>query len=253
MPLQVANHWFESRRVDDAITVLWEPYVTRLGQSNIWHLRGRDRDMLVDSGCGFASLREAARDLFQHDVVAVASHTHFDHIGSHHEFAERLVHSIEAEGLRTASGRFTLLDIVLQAYAEDSAQQVITALPRAGFDILKDFAITPAPATRLLEEGDVIDLGDRDFEVLHLPGHAPGEIGLWERSTGIFFGGDAIYDGNILDEIPGASIDDYVRTMKRLRDLPITVFHGGHGPSGGRERFVEIIDAYLARRRPGGG
>ncbi len=55
--------------------------------------------------------------------------------------------------------------------------------------------ITPAPATRLLAEGEAIDLGDRHFEVLHLPGHSPGSIGLWEEATGIFFSGDAIYDG----------------------------------------------------------
>ena len=44
-------------------------------------------------------------------------------------------------------------------------------------------------------------LGDRHFEVLHLPGHSPGSIGLWERRTGILFSGDALYDGPLLDEL----------------------------------------------------
>jgi glyoxylase-like metal-dependent hydrolase (beta-lactamase superfamily II) len=102
----------------------------------------------------------------------------------------------------------------------------------------------------ILDEGDVIDLGDRAFEVLHLPGHSPGSIGLWESATGTLFSGDALYDGPLLDEVPGADIDAYVNTMDRLRRLPVEVVHAGHDPSFGRERLVELTTAYLARRRP---
>jgi glyoxylase-like metal-dependent hydrolase (beta-lactamase superfamily II) len=58
-------------------------------------------------------------------------------------------------------------------------------------------------------EGDEVDLGDRCFEVIHLPGHSPGSIGLWEESSGTLFSGDAIYDGPLLDELPESSIYDY--------------------------------------------
>ena len=68
------------------------------------------------------------------------------------------------------------------------------------------------------------------------------------RATGTLFSGDAIYDGPLLDEIEGADIEVYVRTMKRLRELPVRVVHAGHDPSFGRERLVELADAYLARR-----
>ncbi|MEJ0007003.1 MAG: MBL fold metallo-hydrolase [Steroidobacteraceae bacterium] len=86
-----------------------------------------------------------------------------------------------------------------------------------------------APATRLVDEGDVIDLGDRVFEVLHLPGHSPGSIGLLESRTGTLFSGDAIYDGPLLDDIPGSDIAAYIRTMRRLLTLSVTVVlgHGG--------------------------
>ncbi len=70
--------------------------------------------------------------------------------------------------------------------------------------------IAPAPPTRLLDDGDVVDCGDRSFEVLHLPGHSPGSIGLWEAASGILFSGDAVYDGPLLDELDGSDIDDYV-------------------------------------------
>ena len=84
--------------------------------------------------------------------------------------------------------------------------------------------------------------------MLHLPGHSPGCIGLWEARTGILFSGDAVYDGPLLDELDGSDVEAYCTTMRRLRTLPVTTVHGGHEPSFGRERLVEMCDAYLARR-----
>ena len=84
--------------------------------------------------------------------------------------------------------------------------------------------------------------------MLHLPGHSPGSIGLWEAATGVLFSGDALYDGPLLDELDGSDIDDYCATMRRLRELPVRVVHGGHEPSFDGARLVELCDAYLARR-----
>ena len=64
-------------------------------------------------------------------------------------------------------------------------------LPPGGFDEAA-YQVRPAPAQRLLEEGDVIDLGDRHFEVLHLPGHSPGSIALWEAASATLLSGDTV-------------------------------------------------------------
>jgi len=110
------------------------------------------------------------------------------------------------------------------------------------------YRIRSTPATHIVDEGARFDLDDRDFEVLHLPGHSPGSIGLWEDATGTLFSGDVIYDGYLLDDIPGSNVANYVVTMRRLRELPIRVVHGGHRPSFGRDRLIEIIDGYLQRK-----
>jgi glyoxylase-like metal-dependent hydrolase (beta-lactamase superfamily II) len=102
--------------------------------------------------------------------------------------------------------------------------------------------------TRLVDEGDFVDIGNRQFEVLHLPGHTPGSIGLWESHTGILFSGDAIYDGPLLDELDESDIGDYCQTMERLLELPVTVVHAGHDPSFGRARLQQIATDYLDRR-----
>ncbi len=258
MTLGLASRWFERKRLSDDLTLLWEPHVHPLVRCNIWHVRGRDRDMLIDTGLGAASLREEIEDLIDKPLAAVATHIHFDHVGGLYEFDERLVHVDEAEGMasysgfaglsRAALGKEVLDGLKAAGYPIDDPW-LIDALPHEGFSP-DDFTIRSAAPTRIVEEGAVVDLGDRRFEVLHLPGHSPGSIGLWEADTGTLFSGDAIYDGPLLDEVSGSHIPDYVATMKRLRALPVAVVHGGHDPSFGRTRMVEICDTWLAHRDP---
>jgi len=132
----------------------------------------------------------------------------------------------------------------------DIPDLLVDAVP-SGEPLSTVVEIAPVPVTRILDEGDVIDLGDRAFEVLHLPGHSPGSIGLWDAASGTLFSGDAVYDGPLLDQIDGSDIDDYIATMQRLRELPVTVVHGGHEPSFDRRRLVEICDAYITHRSTG--
>ena len=259
MALQTADHWFELRRLSDDITFLWEPHVAPLLRCNIWHVRGRDRDLIIDTGMGICSLREFAKDILDKPVSAVATHAHIDHIGGHHEFEECIAHRLEAEGLRSAAGDYTLADLgfdpedmgtlripQVEGYKIEGA--MITALPSADYDI-HSYRLRPARVTRAVEEGDVIDLGDRIFEVLHLPGHSPGSIGLLERRTETLFSGDAIYDGALIDNLHHSSLADYVRTMRRLLELPVKTIHAGHEPSFGRDRLVELVDEQFAQWR----
>ncbi len=252
--MRIAERWFTIARLDDGVTMLTEPHVHDVWRSNAWHVRGRDADMLVDAGMGIAPLRPAMAELIDKPLVAVASHRHSDHIGGLHEFETRAGHADDAEHialpppatLSTAS----FPDAFKNMMAGDGhpfGDYLIDAIPHAGYD-LGAYAITPAPLTRLLGEGDIVDLGDRAFEVLHLPGHTPGCIGLWERATGTLFSGDAIYDGLLFDFLPESDIAEYVRTMRKLRDVPVTVVHGGHEASFGRDRMIAIIDDYVARR-----
>ena len=62
------------------------------------------------------------------------------------------------------------------------------------------YRIRPVPAHRLLAERDVIDLGDRRFEVVHTPRHSPGGIGLIEQTTGVFLSGDIVYNGPLIHD-----------------------------------------------------
>ena len=94
--LDIARRWFERKRLGGNVTWLWEPHVHPLLRCNIWHVDGRDRNLLVDTGLGVAPLREAIADLIDKPLDAVATHIHYDHVGGLHEFETRLMHEAEA-------------------------------------------------------------------------------------------------------------------------------------------------------------
>jgi glyoxylase-like metal-dependent hydrolase (beta-lactamase superfamily II) len=238
-----AESWYRVRRLDDGVTWIDEPFVKEFYRCNVWHVRGRERDLLVDSGWGVVSLREHIPLVTEKPLVALASHTHFDHMAGHHEFPERWVHRAEALPLAAPTRRNTLVE----PYVTD---EVFDALPPEPYRSTT-YCPKAAPATRLLEDGDVVDLGDRVFEVVHTPGHSPGGIALFERATGILFSGDIVYDGPLIEDCPSADAQDYVRSMRRLLDLPVRVMHGGHFPSCSGERLRALIRDWLRRREAG--
>ena len=247
--------WFARRPVDDRTWHLWEPHVHPFLRCNVWFVRGRDRSMLVDSGLGIVSLAAAAADLLDQPLAAVATHYHFDHVGSLHEFTDRYAHPEAAPYLASSNaigGGLRRAGFAPEAwqYFIDSGyvldDELLTALPNPDFDV-DAYAVEPCPANHELREGDVMDLGDIAYEVLHLPGHSPDSIGLFDRADGTLFSGDAVYDGPLLEGFYDGGPPAYVATMQRLRELPVQVVHGGHEASFGRERLVEICDAFLAR------
>jgi glyoxylase-like metal-dependent hydrolase (beta-lactamase superfamily II) len=232
--------WYRVRRIDDDVTLIDEPHIKPFYRCNMWHVRGRDRDMLVDSGMGVVSLREWVPLVSERGLTAVASHTHFDHIGCHHEFDDRAVHSAEAAILANPTRAATLAE----PYVTDDIFDTLPPAPYAS----TEYCLRGASATRLLEDGDVIDLGDRHFEVIHTPGHSPGGIALWEAARGILFSGDIVYDGELIEDTYHADAEAYHASMVRLFDLPVRVVHGGHFPSYGAERHREIIRNWLAEK-----
>ncbi|ESY67840.1 MULTISPECIES: MBL fold metallo-hydrolase [Mesorhizobium] len=230
--------WFSKSIVDDRTTMLTEPFVHDYVRANIWHLRGRDADLLVDTGMGIRPLAPEIETPRGKPLLVVATHIHLDHVGSLHEFPWRA-------GPRMSAAQFENMDeAATYAYMFHDLEGAVSKLPEPGWKAA-DYTIPSAPLTQSLDEGDVIDLGDRQFRVLHLPGHSPDSIALFDEADGLFFSGDAIYDDTLIDSLPDSDRAAYIGTMRRLLDLPIRIGHGGHGPSFDGERMRAIATAYL--------
>lgn len=239
--MNVPTDWFQIDALPGGVLRISEPFVDPWFSANMYLVPGRDRDLLVDTGMGILPLRPILPSTTGKPILAVATHVHLDHVGGLHEFEDRAGPAAEAHYFvhmpdnATFAGEYRSLD------------KPVLRQPYPGWSV-EAYAIKPAPLTRILSEGDEIDLGDRVFSVLELPGHSPG-IGLFEHASGVFFAGDAIYDDQLLDGMPCSDKGAYRATMRRLlADVQPWVVYGGHGEPFDGDRMREIARDYLQSR-----
>jgi glyoxylase-like metal-dependent hydrolase (beta-lactamase superfamily II) len=237
MSLVVADRWYEVRSISDGLSCILESHVAPWLRCNMWLVHGRNLDLLIDSGMGLKPLKAEVARLRERPVTGICTHCHFDHIGGWHEFETRLGHTSEADVFSNPDLHRTCADNWLGG-------DILTALPHGGYDI-RDYAISPAPLTGYLNDGDVIDTGDRLFNVFHMPGHSPGSIALYEKATKTLFSGDIIYDGLLIDNAWHSDSSVYEESLQRLKELDVQVIHAGHEASFGKERLKELIESYL--------
>lgn len=233
-------NWFDVQRLAPGITRIREPYVHSFFRANLYRIEGRDFDIQLDFGVGVRPLTEVS-PASGRPVLAFASHAHVDHIGSLHLYERRAGHPLEAHTFATMDDLGTLAPEFI------GIEDAVTASPSPGWT-MADYALVPAPLTELLGEGDHVDLGDRRFAVLHLPGHSPGSIALLDERNGDFFSADAIYDEGLVDDIPGADIETYLRTMRRLAELEVGTVYAGHGEIMDRKQMRDVALGYIASK-----
>ena len=97
------------------------------------------------------------------------------------------------------------------------------------------FEQPPAP-DRELAEGDTVTVGNIAFEVMHVPGHAPGHV-IFHRED-IAFVGDLVFAGSIgRTDLPGSNPQDMTESLERISTLnPELALYPGHGPATTLER-----------------
>lgn len=246
--------WFSTEDVGDGVTLVTEPHAAEFIRGNFFIVDCGDETLFVDSGLGLASIEGELPEHKRRPATLVLTHGHNDHRGGAPEFEMRLAHRLERETLeRRVHGRTRPRDWPQESLSAARAagytfpDYMLDTEPHPGFDP-DDYWIEPAPATRFVAEGDDLTVGRRTFTVLHLPGHTPGGIGLIEPSTGVCFSGDLLYDGPLVDGLPESNVDDFAASVARIRGLPLTWMHGGHGGSVPHERMVALADRYLSNK-----
>ena len=245
--LPIEHNWFEIEPVDEnGIRRIKEIYVHESGGGNMWLVEGSECCLLIETGVGIAPLRAYLESITSKPIIAFASVGYYDHAGGLHQFDERLIHRAEANRVSQPTRDNT----VAQYYMGGA----FTARPDATFD-LETHVMPATQPTRLLTDGDSIDLGDRIFEVLHLPGVTAGACALFERVSGVLFTGEAlvwsgnyVYDGEPVERCDHADRKAFRHSIKRLKELPATTIYPGHYARSDVETMNNMIDAYLQGR-----
>jgi glyoxylase-like metal-dependent hydrolase (beta-lactamase superfamily II) len=171
----------------------------------------KTREVIVIDPGGDA--RDILSMLQQHHLTVTAivnTHAHFDHLFALNE-------------VRAATRAPFLLH---------TDEEPVLAMAQASALLFGMRIAKPAPADRLLREGDEVSAGAITLKVLHTPGHSPGGICLLHDKS--VFVGDTLFQAGIgRTDLPGG---DYATLMRSIRDklFPLpddTVVYPGHGPA----------------------
>lgn len=131
--------------------------------------------VLFDTMLGFDDLRSYVASLTDFSPMVINSHSHFDHIGGNHQFDRVYMSREELPLLELGHRRIPTLTRTLGAD--------LSAL---------ECCYTDQARISTIEPGTVLDLGGRTVEVIPLPGHTPGCLGLLCREDRLLLAGDAL-------------------------------------------------------------
>ena len=226
------DDWFTIDSIDEGTYIISE--YRHWEETHCYLLNGSKRSLLIDTGLGIRSIRETMERYTDKPVTAVATHIHWDHIGSHKFFPDFYAHAEELDWL---SGGFPLsLDTIKEMVLDrcDAPED---------FDI-NSYEFFQGTPTRVLTGGEIIDLGGRSVEVLHTPGHSPGHMCFWEAERGYLFTGDLAYKGTLLAYYPSTDPQSYLVSLEKVAALPAKrVFPAHHSLDIAPEILVRMRDA----------
>ena len=174
------------------------------GRVYLFLLCGRERALLIDTGFGAPDLKETVTSLTRLPLTVVLTHGHFDHAGGTLQFSGVHMHPDDRE-------TYTSRAMVKAFAAQVTLADVDTLLP--------------------LEEGQVFDLGGREIEVIHNPGHSPGCVSFLDRTNRVLYTGDHACAADVLLFLPTSTpVETYLRSTEKLiaREAEFDITYPSH-------------------------
>lgn len=233
-----------------------------LRATNSYFIRGRERDLLIDSGFAIPACRiplsQALTELRSHPErrAVLGTHIHTDHVGLLSEFrgkkqpfylskADLDYHKIYIE-----TGKFydyQKTRFLSEGFPPDEYEEahlLKQAHHHGGCFFAND--LTP------LQTNETIDLGGIQIKLLACPGHTPGNSMYYIEKDGILFTGDHI----LFDISPNItawpyvndSLGSYLHSLRQYHELPVKTALPGHRSSGDyHQRAAALIKHHQER------
>jgi len=223
--------WYTVERIADRTYQLTE------GQGvlpcNTFLVDGGEEALLIDTGLGIGDLRAVVGDLVDGDVRVLLTHSHWDHLGAGTQFDDVVINGRERAPDGTVS-----LDVLEDEYAQRPAEFMSNWLDTGqdlpdGFDP-EGFSIDPIADVGTVAPGDTLVVGDRELELVGIPGHTPGLLAVLDREAGVCHGSDILEPGiEIFAHFLDSDLGDYRESIDRLVDYrdegafdTLTIGHG---------------------------
>ena len=196
-----------------------EPGIWRIGNSMVYMdlLVGTHHALLFDTGYGFGSLRDVVRGITDKPLNVVNSHGHVDHACGNEQFGGAYIHQLDMELAMEHNGR------------DMRMAELDTAEVPMDFDLEAHLSLGTGEL-KPAGEGFTFDLGGMTMEVIHLPGHTAGSIGLWCPERKLLWVGDAMNCFVWLFLPEAQSLETYIASLHKAAALPFTHMIQSHEP-----------------------
>lgn len=195
---------------------------------------GNNKALLFDTGYGICSLKEEVKKLTNKELIVINSHGHMDHACGNYEFDEVYISKKDITVAKKYNSKKWRINNILRAEA-------MNALPD-NFD--KEKYINQNEGNlKIINEHDIIDLGNLDIEVINMEGHTAGSIGLYINKWRLLLASDAACPFVWLFLKESTTVKIYIKMLERVLKLDFDNFLVGHGMMMlPKQRMYEFLD-----------
>ncbi|MCQ2144291.1 MAG: MBL fold metallo-hydrolase [Bacteroidales bacterium] len=203
-PVVFTNEDVTFRQIDEHT---WEGNGNLVFGESLYIIEGEDRALLIDAGTRIADLDKIVAGITSKPVTLMATHVHGDHTGSAiNYFPEIWINAADMVGARTQ----------MRNYKGE---------------------------IKFLTDGEVIDLGGRQIEVIFTPGHTPGSTSFFDKEKHYGFSGDAFGSTNLLLQTNFSTLLNTASRIARYMQVNgIEKMYSGHYHGHNPETLQRVLD-----------
>ncbi len=204
--IDTKQNWFEVYQLNENTYAIYEPYQWQEAISYL--LIGTEKAMLVDTLQGIGDIKSVVDQLTKLPVIVVNTHSHFDHVSGNYQF--ETVYGLDKP--------FTLNN----AKGHDHSVNAGNMTPDTFWkNVPKTFNADtyenkPYQISKYLQDGEIIDIGDRPIEVVFAPGHSPDSLILVDKNNRFMMTGDTFYPAPIYVYSDTSSFRDYANSIQTM-------------------------------------
>ncbi|MFO7942039.1 MAG: MBL fold metallo-hydrolase [Bacillota bacterium] len=215
---------------------------------------------IIDTGLGIDVFRKVSLALHRLRVFpewVLLTHDHYDHVANAGWFKDEMGVPIYCHGADSS-----LIEQPLKVFDEGYMRRTYGTTLRESFgemnrseneylqhmdDSIRD-RFYPVRIDETVEDGDILEVGGLEVELMHTPGHSPGHVSVYLPRFGAIFAGDAPLWFGPGRPGPLGSFRDWVESMERLLLLDTEFIGWGHAvPTRGRSRCHRFLNNTLRR------
>lgn len=217
-------------------------------QGAVYLIRGKGENLLFDTGNwtlpeydnGMGDTLAELLDREENPLKYIfISHFHYDHTGNAQMLKDRYGAQVIAHPLDKPVIEDPVMvtqPAMLERFGTTPAEALadFNLNPGEGLglsdpEIVKKYWHFPVGVDIEVEDGDMVEFGGLGLEVLHLAGHAPGQIGLWNKASGSCYPADLLHFPSPLGPYPVGNAESHWKSIQRCKALEPTLFLEGHG------------------------